>query len=113
LGASLSLINYGIDSFPTRINLLVNEVTPSLDEQGNESHCICVLAPKTPAVPVDNPGMTGFNVAYGLLGELPPVDISGIPVLNFDTSIDNSETPTTYPLTAPLVLLVQITHVML
>lgn len=31
LGASLSLVNYGIDSFPARLNLIANQVTPSFD----------------------------------------------------------------------------------
>jgi hypothetical protein len=64
-------------------------------------------------VPVDNPGMTGYNVAYTILGEIPPVDITNIPELTFDLTTDNSTTPTTYPLSAPLVVLIQITHVML
>lgn len=84
-----------------------------MDEQGNASHNIASIMPVGPATPVQNPGnIIGYNVTYSLVGNYPPVDITGIPSITFDVSADNSLVPVAYPLATPIALIVQITHVM-
>lgn len=56
---------------------------------GNPSHIIAKLVPKGPAVAVMNPGnIIGYNISYALMGAPDSIDITGIPVLTFDTTVN-------------------------
>lgn len=113
LGASVTMTNYAADSFPDAIYISINEVTPSMDQNGNPSHYVGMLAPIGPAVPVQNPGnVIGYNIVYGIIGPQVPIDVSGIASLTFDVSVNGIATPISYPLSSPVSIQMQVTHVM-
>jgi hypothetical protein len=68
------LLNYASNHYPSRINLICNEITPTKSKEGNPCHIIGVLTPcGAPTVINNNGGVIGYNIAYTLLGSISPV----------------------------------------
>lgn len=79
---------------------------------GVATHTIAILIPSGPAVPVyNNGGVIGFNVAYKLIEQPSPIDISNLPQLTFNVATGKDSTPAVYPLAEPITLTLQITRV--
>jgi hypothetical protein len=79
---------------------------------GDLSHCLAIMTPKGPPTTVVNGGgVIGYNIGYSLVGAIPPVEITSIPLLTFDISVENNGAPVEYPLAEPITLIVQITRV--
>lgn len=83
-----------------------------MNKMGVSTHVIAVLVPSGPAVPVYNAGgVIGYNVAYKLLEQPAPIDISTLPQLTFNIATGSNDTPATYPLAEPITFTAQITRV--
>lgn len=86
--AKTFLLNYASNSYPSRINILLNEATPSKDQSGNITHILGVMVPAGPPTVVVNPGnVIGYNISYCLLTVPSAIEITGLPTLTFDISI--------------------------
>jgi hypothetical protein len=67
-GASTFLVNYAVDSYPSRIDVTIAELPGTLDETGAPTHSVATLVPAGAAVPVYNAGgIIGYNLNYRLL----------------------------------------------
>jgi hypothetical protein len=59
-------------------------------------------------------GIVGYNVSYKLLGDgNDSIDITGIPSLSFEVTLEGSATPVQYPLNHPISLKMQVLRAIL
>ncbi len=55
---------------------------------GNMSHVIGVLVPcGAPTAITNSGGIIGYNIAYSLLGAIPSMEITMLPMLTFDYTV--------------------------
>lgn len=77
----------------------MNEVGGYLDLNGAATHVVAVLVPDGGAIPVYNAGgVIGYNVAYKLIDQPTPIDISNLPQLTFNVSTGKDRIPAIYPI---------------
>jgi len=68
LGATIFLVNYADQTFPSRLNITVNELSPSFDKTGAPSNIIATMVPSGPPTIITNTGgIIGYNISYKLI----------------------------------------------
>lgn len=109
--ATTFLLNYAAQSYPSKIDIVSQQIPGSINEEGLNTFVIATLVPGT-ATPVYNSGnVIGYNITYNLLGAPKSWEIGTIPSIVFNATIGRDRTPVEYPLVEDIALELQITRV--